>query len=275
MKKLLEKIVTIALALVSLVFVALIITLIFKPEYVSELDNQLVKAMLVAFCVVFGILTALNITTAFRSVDKLSSVILFKGKSSATRATIGVVKKYVKQAAKNVEGAKVTKVMLFVDENNNVKMKANLKITSEKQVVAIVTAVKAHVAETLMGVLGLEFAAIDFTTVGVKNKFAPDTAAIDQQVASELAEIERIKEAEIAAEIAAEQAAAEQAALLAEQAAEVAEVAEAEAVEAEAEEIAETEEVIEAEVVETEEVEEIEEEAVEVEEVAETEEEKQ
>ncbi|MFI3229279.1 MAG: hypothetical protein R3Y23_03875 [Bacillota bacterium] len=257
MKKLLEKIVSIALALVSLVFVALIITMVFKPEYVTELNNQLVKAMLVAFCAVFGILTAINIATAFRSVDKLSSVILFKGKSSATRATIGVVKKYVKTAAKNVEGARVTKVVLFVDENNNVKMKADLKITSEKQVIDVVTAVKAHVADTLMGVLGLEFATIDFTTVGVKNKYEPNKEAIAQNIETELAAIEANKEAvaEALAVAIEEEVAVE----------EVAEIVEEVAVEEVAETIEEVAETVEEEAVSEEVVEEAtEEEAEEV-----------
>ncbi len=252
MKKILEKIVAIALAIVSLVFVGLILTLLFKPAFVSELNNQLVKTMLISFGVLFGVLTTLNIAGAFRTVDKLSTVMLFKGKKSATKATVGVVKKYVKTATKNVEGAKVTKVMLFVDENNDVKLKADLKIKSDKEVIEVVTAVRAHVADTLMGVLGLEFKSIDFTTVGLKNKYTPKKEAIEASVAQELADIEATKAREQAEAIAEEKAEAE--AIAKEQAEAEAILAEAKLAEEAVTEAVATEEIAEVEEVATEEV---------------------
>lgn len=189
MKKLLEKIVTITLTFVSLLFVALLLLLMFKPQYVNSLDNELIKALVIIFTVLFAVLSGVNIYTAFTTNDKLSAVLLFKGKASATKATIGVVKKYVRGAAKTVAGAKITKVQLFVDENNDVRLKANIKIKSDAAVTDLITEVKAVVAETVFGVLGLEFKSLDFTMTGVKNNYKPDKAVIDSKIAAEKEEI--------------------------------------------------------------------------------------
>ncbi len=193
MKKILDKIVSISLAVVSVVFVTLTVLFMFKPVFVTELDNVLVTYLLLGLTVIFVVLTILNIFNAFRNTEKISSVVLFKGKHSATKATISVVTKYVKSSAKNVKGVKVKKVVLFVDDNNDVTMKADIKIKKDVLVEDTITEVKAYISDTLKGVFNLEFKSINFTTVDVKNKYKPNIATIQENIEKEKEEIASIK----------------------------------------------------------------------------------
>lgn len=204
MKKLLEKIVTLALAFVGLLFVVLMLVLMFKPEYAQNLNNQLVHVLVIIFSGVFGILTFLNIYSAFSDAEKINSVLLFKGKESATKATISVVKKTAGLAIKQVPGAKMKKVSLYVNENNDVKMKIDIKAETE-DVEELVTRVRATVVSAFEEVLGLSFAAVDFRLVKVKNAFKPDQNKIDEKIAEFKAELEAEKAAKAEKEEKAEE----------------------------------------------------------------------
>ncbi|MFA5449055.1 MAG: hypothetical protein WC292_01255 [Clostridia bacterium] len=209
MKKILEKIVTITLAFIGLLFVILMLVLMFKPEYAENLNNQLVHVLIIIFSGIFAILTVLNIATAFSDADKINSVLLFKTRSSATKASIGVVKRTAKNAVRQVEGAKMKKVSLFIDENNDVRLRIDIKVVSE-DVESLVLKLRAIVINTFEEVLGLVFSSVDFKLVKVKNNFQPDSDKIDQAVAEFKAEQEQEK-AEKARRLAEESKAAEDA----------------------------------------------------------------
>lgn len=195
MKKIFEKIVSITLLVVSMLFVALMLLVMFKPEYAESLNDKLVKVLIIVFTGFFVILSGLNIYGAFANNDKLSAVLLFKGKENATKATVRVVKKWVKKAAKQVEGAKVTKVLLFVNENNDVSMKATLKVASAENVVNIVTRTKLAVKDAMFNVLGLQFSAIDFILSGVKRDYKADASVLAVDAAREVEQINAAQEA--------------------------------------------------------------------------------
>lgn len=182
MKKLFEKIVSIATAVIGILFTILLLIVMFQGMDMAQLDNQLVHALMIALAIVFAILLGLSIYAAFMDTDKLSSIILFKDKESATKASMSVVKATAKKAAKQVEGAKLTKVRLIADENGNVRLKVDLKVTTEN-VDDTVIRVRAQVEDAFEKIYGVHFHYIDINLVKVKNDFKSDPKDIDDKVA--------------------------------------------------------------------------------------------
>jgi len=216
MKKTIEKIVTIALMLISLLFVITTLVVQFRPEYAADMSGSYVQVLLVVFAAMFAVLTAINIAGAFADSEKINNVLLFKSRESATKATITVVNKTAKQAVKQIEGATLKKVYLFVDENNDVKMRIDLKIASAT-VEDVIIKVRAAVATTFEEVLGLNFASIDFKLVKVKNEYKPDGAKMDEKVAAFKKELEAEKKKAEAEKAVAAKEAAEEAVVAAEE----------------------------------------------------------
>lgn len=210
MKKLLERIVAIALTVIGALLIALLLVVMFKAVDVAELDNQVVKILIMSLSVIFAILAALCIGAAFSDNDKLKAVLMFKDKESATKATVGVVKKLAKKAAKNVPNAKVTKVLLFVDDNNNVKLRVSIRVKGN-DTENVINRVRAEITSTIAAVLDVEFASVDFKLIGVKTNYKPTDKEIDDKVKeyqklkeeadrkAELAKAKAAKEAPVAA----------------------------------------------------------------------------
>ncbi|HOB64543.1 MAG TPA: hypothetical protein PKH08_05275 [Clostridia bacterium] len=183
MRKILEKIVSIALTVIGLLFIALLLVVMFGAVGVDELDNQVVKALVIALTGVFVVLAAIMIAASFADNDKLNSILLFKDKESATKAAVTVVKSLVKKASKRVEQAKVTKVVLFGDENNNVRLVVYIKIKGN-DTEAVINRVRAEIEATCDKVLEYRFAAIDFRITLVKADYKPSDSEIDAKVAA-------------------------------------------------------------------------------------------
>ena len=182
MKKLFEKIVSIATAIIGTLFMILLLVVMFQGIDMAQLDNQLVHALMITLAIVFAVLLGLSIYAAFMDTDKLSSIILFKDKESATKASMSVVKATAKKAAKQVEGAKLTKVRLIADENGNVRLKVDLKVTTEN-VDETVMRVRAQVEDSFEKIYGVHFHYIDINLVKVKNDFKSNQKDIDDKVA--------------------------------------------------------------------------------------------
>lgn len=192
MKKILESIVAITLTVIGLLLIALLLVLMFNGIDVRELDNQLVKVLIVSLSVVFTVLAGMIIAISFSDSDRLNSIILFKDKESATKATVSVVKKMVKKASKRVLEAKVTKVSLFGDENNNVKLAISLKIKSDKTE-DVIDRVRGQITATCNKILVYEFAAIDFKVVKLQSEYVPSTEEINKTIEEYKQENEIIK----------------------------------------------------------------------------------
>lgn len=182
MKKLFEKIVSIATAIIGTLFMILLLVVMFQGMDIRQMDNQLVHALMITLAIVFTVLLGLSIYAAFLDTDKLSSIILFKDKESATKASMSVVKSTAKKAAKAVEGAKLTKVRLIADENGNVRLKVDLKVTTENVDDTVIN-VRAQVEDAFEKIYGVKFHYIDINLVKVKNNFKSDQKDIDAKVA--------------------------------------------------------------------------------------------
>lgn len=205
MKKIFEKVVTITLGVISLFFVIMMLVTAFGGLELSDFDNSIVRALLICLAVIFAVLTGLAVFAAFQDNEKLSSVVLFKNKESATKATVAVVKRTAKRVVKEIPEAKLTKVQIVADDNGNVRLKVDVKLATDATM-EVVTKVRALLIDTFANVFGIEFASIDFRIVKSKNSYLPSAAAVDQRVAELKATVEINKPEEVAEAAEAEAA---------------------------------------------------------------------
>ena len=209
MKKIFEKVVTITLGVISLFFVIMMLVTAFGGLELSDFDNSIVRALLICLAVIFAVLTGLAVFAAFQDNEKLSSVVLFKNKESATKATVAVVKRTAKRVIKDIPEAKLTKVQIVADDNGNVRLKVDLKLSTDATM-DVVTKVRATLIDTFANIFGIEFASIDFRIVKSKNSYVPSAAAVDKRVEELKATVEVNKpEADVAEAAEAVEAPAE------------------------------------------------------------------
>ena len=205
MKKIFEKVVTITLGVISLFFVIMMLVTAFGGLELSDFDNSIVRALLICLAVIFAVLTGLAVFAAFQDNEKLSSVVLFKNKESATKATVAVVKRTAKRVVKEIPEAKLTKVQIVADDNGNVRLKVDVKLATDATM-EVVTKVRALLIDTFANVFGIEFASIDFRIVKSKNSYVPSAAAVDERVEELKATVEINKPEEVAEAAEAEAA---------------------------------------------------------------------
>ena len=198
MKKIFEKVVTVTLGVISLFFVIMMLVTAFGGLELNDFDNSIVRALLICLAVIFAVLTGLAVFAAFQDNEKLSSVMLFKNKESATKATVAVVKRTAKRVIKDIPEAKLTKVQIVADDNGNVRLKVDLKLSTDATM-DVVTKVRATLIDTFANIFGIEFASIDFRIVKSKNSYVPSAAAVDKRVEELKATVEVNKpEADVA-----------------------------------------------------------------------------
>ena len=196
MKKIFDKVITVTLGVISLFFVILMLITAFGGLETADFDNEIVKALLITLGIIFAVLTGLNVWIAFQDNEKLSSILLFKDKESATKATVGVVKKTARRVTKKIEEAKIDKIQIFADENGNARLKVDVKLATDATM-DTVTKLRAILIDTFRNIFGIEFAAIDFRVVKSKNAYEPadaDVKARMEQLRGEL--IPNVPEAE-------------------------------------------------------------------------------
>ena len=209
MKKIFEKVVTVTLGVISLFFVIMMLVTAFGGLELQDFDNSIVRALLICLAVIFAVLTGLAVFAAFQDNEKLSSVMLFKNKESATKATVAVVKRTAKRVIKDIPEAKLTKVQIVADDNGNVRLKVDLKLSTDATM-DVVTKVRATLIDTFANIFGIEFASIDFRIVKSKNSYVPSAAAVDKRVEELKATVEVNKpEADVAEAAEAAEAPAE------------------------------------------------------------------
>lgn len=181
MKKIFDKVITVTLGVISLFFVILMLITAFGGLETADFDNEIVKALLITLGIIFAVLTGLNVWVAFQDNEKLSSILLFKDKESATKATVGVVKKTARRVTKKIEEAKIGKIQIFADENGNARLKVDVKLTTDATM-DTVTKLRAILIDTFKNIFGIEFAAIDFRVVKSKNAYEPADADVQARM---------------------------------------------------------------------------------------------
>ena len=182
MKKVLDKIISITLGVISLFFVVLMLVTTFGGLEQADLDNNVVKALLITLGAIFAVLTVMEIAVSFRDDEKLNAVLLYKDRDSSTKATVAVVKKTAKRVAKTMSAeAKVGKVQIVSDDAGNTRLKVDVKILTDRTEETAVR-LRAILVESFKKIFGIEFASIDFRVVKSKSAYLPAEEEIKARI---------------------------------------------------------------------------------------------
>lgn len=182
MKKVAEKIISITLGAISLLFVVLSLVAVFGAVQTADFDNKVVHALIIILTVVFATLTGINIYLSFLENDKLRAVMLRKDGGSSTKATVAAVKSTIRRAVKPESRGKVKKVQLIVDDNGTVRLRIEVKIKADNTQ-EVIDRMRALIEETFRAVMNIEFQTIDFKIVNLKHGYRPDEKAVEARVA--------------------------------------------------------------------------------------------
>jgi hypothetical protein len=195
MKKNFEKFITISLAVVSAIFVVFLLVIIFNTDIAADADNSVVHALFFVFTAFFLILSSVNIYSAFANTEKVNQILLFKTRNTSKKASVGVVRKLAKQAVSAIQGIKVGHIHLFVDDNNDVTLKATAKIIADKnsepvKATVLLERATAAIQIEFLEILGLEFKEIELKLVSAKYNNPVDMDKINALAQDSVAELE-------------------------------------------------------------------------------------
>ena len=175
MRKITEKIAICVQVCITLIFV--VTTLLYItgviPYNDGFRDNGVFVTLLVILAVVYGLLSAYIIWINFSEAEYLRQILLFCDSESATHANVKVIRNIVKSCAKKVNGIRVRKTKMRMDEKQGfgitVKIDANTTSVSEA-----VDKLRCLIADAFKNTLGLTFNSINFVIRKLKSSYKPD-----------------------------------------------------------------------------------------------------
>ena len=116
----------------------------------------------------------------FGASDAVKEITLRSEQGGSCKATLGIIRKLVKESFRDIPGVKTGKVTLVVNEFG-VKLRVSVKIT-DRDVFETETYLRTLLEETFAGALGFRFHSIEFRVVEFRAKFKPDAEKIDAEV---------------------------------------------------------------------------------------------
>ena len=190
MKKILEKIVAISLAAISLIFIIMLLIVSFNEEAALSLNNLVTQVLIIVFAVIMLGGGAVSIYLSFIDKSRVSQLLVNKSSKTASEVSIGCIKKLAKEAAGAVRGACLSNITVYESYRGDVTFKACLKIKPNKNDTAplekaniILDKVTASLELAFMDAFGLEFNRICIKLTNTKSAAIPTAAQIDDRVA--------------------------------------------------------------------------------------------
>ena len=181
MKKNIEKILASAGLIIALVLIVILIVTAFGGIEQSEFDNQLVRGLVITLSVLYLVLAVSSLTMLFLGSDAVREITLRSEQGGSCKATLGVIRRLVKETFYGLEGVKTGKVTLIVNEYG-VKLKVAVRIT-DRDVFETETYLRTLLEEVFKGALGFTFLDIEFKVVSLPASFKPDKDKVDAAVA--------------------------------------------------------------------------------------------
>ena len=185
MKKNVEKILASASIVIALVLIVILLVTAFGGIEQKEFDNSLVKGLFVTLAVLYMLLAGGALAMLFIGSEAVREITLRSEQGGNCKATLGVIRKLVKQSFASVEGVKTGKVGLIVNEYG-VKLKVSVRIV-DRDVFETETYLRTLLEEVFKGALGFRFHAIEFKIVSLQARFKPDKDKVDAAVAEKVA----------------------------------------------------------------------------------------
>lgn len=186
MKKNIEKILTSAGLIIAVVLIIILVVTAFGGIEQSEFDNQLVKGLIITLSVLYLLLAISSLVMLFMNNDAVKEITLRSEQGGSCKATLGVIRKLVKETFYGLEGVKTGKVALIVNEYG-VKLKVSVRVT-DRDVFETETYMRTLLEEVFKGALGFKFHTIEFKIVALQAKFKPDKAKVAEEVAEKVAD---------------------------------------------------------------------------------------
>ena len=185
MKKNIEKILASASIVIAFVLTVILLVTVFGGIEQQDFDNNLVKGLFITLAVLYFVTAGGLLVMLFVASDAVKEITLRSEQGGSCKATLGVIRKLVKESFRDVQGVKTGKVALVVNENG-VKLRVTVKIT-DRDVFETETYLRTLLEEVFKGALGFRFHTIEFKVVEFQAKFKPDKAKIDEEVAEKVA----------------------------------------------------------------------------------------
>lgn len=180
MRKNIERILGAASIVIAFVLTVILLVTVFGGIEQSEFDNNLVKGLFITLAVLYFVLAGGLLAMLFGASDAVKEITLRSEQGGSCKATLGIIRKLVKESFRDIPGVKTGKVTLVVNELG-VKLRVSVKIT-DRDVFETETYLRTLLEETFAGALGFRFHAIEFRVVEFRAKFKPDAEKIDAEV---------------------------------------------------------------------------------------------
>ena len=180
MRKNIERILGAASIVIAFVLTVILLVTVFGGIEQSEFDNNLVKGLFITLAVLYFVLAGGLLAMLFGTSDAVKEITLRSEQGGSCKATLGIIRKLVKESFRDIPGVKTGKVTLVVNEFG-VKLRVSVKIT-DRDVFETETYLRTLLEETFAGALGFRFHAIEFRVVEFRAKFKPDAEKIDAEV---------------------------------------------------------------------------------------------
>lgn len=200
MRKNAEKIFATAGVIVAIVMIVILVVTAFGGIKFEEFENSLVRGLFVTLGTLYAVLSVISLTMLFTSSEVVKEITLRSDKEGTSKATVGVIRKLVKNTCAGVEGVKSGKVSLIMDDYG-VRLKINIKII-DKDVVETETYIRTMLEEVFWNAIGFRFNSIEIKVVSLQSKFKITQSEVAEQVNAIVAEKAAVAEAEKAAQIA-------------------------------------------------------------------------
>ena len=173
MKRIVEKVVLVALICITFVFALTTILYVTNVIPQAEVQNNSVAVILLSvLAVIYVGLATYLVYVSFSEKINVKRILLFYDAKSATRASSRVVDSIVKGCAKQVDKLKVRKTTLRVDEKQGLIATVHVEVEAECVTTAI-PVLRKLLVRNFDETLGLKFNAINFEIDKLVNKFVP------------------------------------------------------------------------------------------------------
>lgn len=175
MRKITEKISIVAQVCITLIFVVTTILYItgLIPYNDGLIDNGVFVTLLLILAITYGLLSAYIIYVNFSENENVRQVLLFCDSESATHANAKVVRNIVKSCAKKVNGLRVRRVKMRVDEKQGLAITIKVDV-STSEVSNAIDKMRCLVADSFKNTLNLTFNSINFVIARLKTHYTPN-----------------------------------------------------------------------------------------------------
>ena len=175
MRRITEKIAIVAQICITLIFVVTTLLYIWGviPYNEGLIDNGVFVSLLVILAITYGLLSAYIIYANFSEYEALRQVLLFCDSESSTRANVKVVRNIVRSCAKKVQGVRVRKVKMRLDEKQGFVITLKVDVSGNDLSVAI-DKLRCLIADSFKNTLNLTFNSINFEIRKLKGRYTPN-----------------------------------------------------------------------------------------------------